>query len=99
MGTDEWKKKTNEHMASCDDISQWFGDKYKRSKDKNRIVYVSDIFDIFKTSFHFDNLSKSDNTAKQYFDEKVAKNMSLKKIYKRHSGQQQHLNYDTTLRY
>ena len=71
-------------MCSCDDIYQWFCDKYKKSKSKNSIVYLSDIYDVFKTSTYFDNLSKADKRKfnKKHFETKVEKNNFSKKYYK-----------------
>jgi hypothetical protein len=77
------KKLTADMLASSDDLFGWFTTNYK--KDDNRVLSFSDIYDNYKSSSYFLNLSKKDqreqNRAK--FTKMIETNLFLKDCIKR----------------
>ena len=70
------------YFMMSDDFINWFNDNYER--DESSYVYVSDVFDNYKISSAYSNLSKNDKRkqTKANFDENIQKNIFLKASYK-----------------
>ena len=77
------KKLTADMLASSDDLFGWFTTNYK--KDDNNVLSFSDIYDKYRSSSYFLNLSKKDqreqNRAK--FTKMIETNLFLKDCIKR----------------
>jgi len=70
------------YFMMSDDFINWFNDNYE--KDESSYVFVGEVFDDYKISSAYSNLSKNDKRkqTKANFDENIQKNMFLKSSYK-----------------
>lgn len=70
------------YFMMSDDFINWFNDNYE--KDESSYVFVGEVFDNYKISSAYSNLSKNDKRkqTKGNFDENIQKNMFLKSSYK-----------------
>lgn len=78
-------KRLNEsYMEESDEFMNWFNSEYERTKNKDDILKVADVFRNYCNSDFYDNLTKKEKRAnnKGRFIEKVAGNVSLKIFYK-----------------
>lgn len=78
-------QKLNEsYMEDSDEFMNWFNSEYEKTKDKSDITKLSDVFNNYKMSEFYGNLSKKEKRLnnKSRFIEKTAANVSLKIFYK-----------------
>jgi len=70
------------YFMMSDDFINWFNENYE--KDESSYVFVGEVFDDYKISSAYSNLSKNDKRkqTKANFDENIQKNMFLKGSYK-----------------
>jgi phage/plasmid-associated DNA primase len=78
------KKRTNEYLESSCALSQWFMDNYQLTKNTNDVTKIKDIFDEFKKSEYYTNLTKYEKRKinHKYFTDYFSTNLSTKKYYK-----------------
>ena len=71
-------------MAHSDELLNWFNDKYEKTDNPKDVIKIKVIYEAFKSSEYFENLSKADKRQNNYknFIEKLEKNMFLKKLVK-----------------
>ena len=79
---DECREAGKRYFMMSDDFIVWFNDTYE--KDPNSMVYVADIFELYKYSSAFELLSKADKRShtKSSFEEKIRKSMFLRTAFK-----------------
>ena len=72
---------TNEYMAVSDDIYEWVNDNFKKTGDKNDIIKLKEVYEVFKSSEYFSNLTKIDKRKYnyKYFCLKMESNFFMKK--------------------
>jgi phage/plasmid-associated DNA primase len=72
------------YLQDGDDIFSWFQENYILTDNAHDIVQLKDIYDLFKDSEYYMNLSKSAKRElnKMKFCEKLSKNIFLKKYHK-----------------
>lgn len=77
------KALTIDYLAMSDNIYEWVLAKYSPGTDAD-ILYISDIFDLFKSSDYFENLTKQEkrNITLKTFTEKIQNNLFLKDKFK-----------------
>lgn len=78
-------KQLNEsYMEDSDEFMNWFNSEYERTKSKDDILKLADVFSKYSSSDFYDNLTKKEKRAnnKGRFIEKAAANVSLKIFYK-----------------
>lgn len=75
------KKKCSEYLAISDDISEWIKEICYESNDKDAIIKIGDLFDIFKQSTFYNTFSKEDKRKynKKYFFRELENNFFLSK--------------------
>lgn len=78
------KTRTSEYLEMSCDILQWFKDEYYVTEDKNDILKLKDIFDKFKDSEYYYNLTKSMKRKYnyRYFVNYFRENILLKRYYR-----------------
>jgi len=79
------RENTNNYMALSDDIFDWFKNIYEKGDIKTDIISINDIFEQFKNSDFFNNMSKVNKRTynKSYFNEKILNNMFLQDYIKK----------------
>ena len=82
----ECTEKCNAYMAISDDFYGWFDDYFEKTptiEESNPLTF-KDIYNIFKNSDFFANLSKADKRAfnQRYFNSKIEENIFLRKYVK-----------------
>ena len=80
----EIKQRTENYLNNCDNISSWFFEHYEKTDDDTEILQVKNLYDEFKDSELFLNMSKKEKRLynKTYFNDKVRSNISLRKYFK-----------------
>ena len=70
------------YYMMSDDFMGWFNDAYE--KDEKSYVYISSLFEHYKISTAYENLTKAERRkiTKAAFDEQIFKNMFLKRSYR-----------------
>src|SRR5439155_1509613 len=78
------KQRTNEYLESNCNLLQWFKDKYELTDDKNNLLIIKDIYEKFKLSEYYENLTKYERRKLnyKYFIEYFSTNIVTKKYYK-----------------
>lgn len=81
----ECKQCAVEYLVSSDDLFTWFQDFYTLDETSKNVVDIKEVFDIFKTSEYYSNLSKADKRQNNLgtFRKKMEKNIFLKKYIKK----------------
>ncbi len=76
------KDRTNDYLKSSDEIFNWFNDHYEFTDNKKNIIKLKDIFQLFKSSEFYDNLTKAKRREFNYsnFIDKLKSNLFLKKF-------------------
>lgn len=76
-------ERTNAYLESSCDILSWFKEKYKKTNNKNDIIQIKDINELFSTSSYFSNLSKMEKRKynKTFLTEYFRTNIFLKTYY------------------
>jgi len=79
-------EKCNKYLAISDDIYGWFCEYYEKtpSLEESEPISFTDIYNKFKQTEYWDNLSKADKRRynRKHFCEQIEKNMFLKKYIK-----------------
>ena len=80
----EIEKRNIDYLAHSDELLNWFNDKYEKTDNQKDVIKLKLIYEAFKSSEYFENLSKADKRQNNYknFIEKLEKNMFLKKLVK-----------------
>ena len=81
---DSIKKRTLQYLTDCDFITNWFMETYEKTEDGLGLVQLKDVYDLFKLSEVYSNMSKEEKRTytKSYFIEKIKNNIFLKSYYK-----------------
>jgi phage/plasmid-associated DNA primase len=71
------------YLQNSDELFSWFEDNYEKVEDDTEIVQIKDIYEYFKGSEYYMNLSKAEKREinKSKFTEKLSTNYFLKKYY------------------
>ena len=80
------KQRTESYLMGSDELLSWFNENYQYVDDKKIQVKIKDIFDIFKSSEFYRNLTtieKRSTWNKKGFIEQIQTNMILRKYYKK----------------
>jgi hypothetical protein len=79
-------EKCNKYLAISDDVYGWFCEYYEKtpSLEESEPISFTDIYNKFKQTEYWDNLSKADKRRynRKHFCEQIEKNMFLKKYVK-----------------
>ena len=83
----EITKRNLDYLAHSDELLNWFNDKYKKTDNKKDTIKLTVIYEDFKNSEYFDNLTKAEKRQNNYkhFIEKLENNMFLKKLLKQNN--------------
>jgi hypothetical protein len=67
---------------SCN-IVEWFKENYEETHDLTQYVQIKDVYDLFKTSEFYSNLSKADRAkyTKKYISEYISENIFFRRYY------------------
>ncbi len=78
----EIMKRNKEYLQKSDDILTWFEENYVKTEDKKDVIKLKNIFDKFKTSEYYNNLTKQQKRDTNYksFVEKMESNLFLRKF-------------------
>jgi phage/plasmid-associated DNA primase len=78
------KDRTNNYLELSCNILQWFKESYVKTESNNDFVKIADMFDNFKMSEFYFNLSKDEKRKynKSYFVNYISTNSYFKKFYK-----------------
>ena len=68
--------RTQNYLESSCNILSWFKETFELTKNKEDIIKVKDIYELFTKSFHYDNMTKVERRKynKSYFVEFIEKN-------------------------
>ncbi len=79
----EVRDRTNSYLELSSNILTWIHDAYEKTTDKKDIIKIYDMFDNFKCSEYYQNLSKEQKRKynKKYFITEISSNVFLKKYY------------------
>ena len=82
---DEAKNDTREYLLDNDNMYSWFTDNYEKTDDKTAFIKIKDLFDKWKESEVFNNMSRSQksksNIMKHFKQNNIIDNHELKKYY------------------
>lgn len=78
------RQRTAEYLESNCQLLEWFRDEYDITKDKNEVLLIKDIYENFKFSEYYENLTKYEKRKfnYKYFVEYFSTNIVTKKNYK-----------------
>ena len=81
---DACKALARHYFSGCDDFYGWFCDNYEQTEVRNIELHCDDIFNVFKESDFYRNLSKADKRkyTKTRFYESIETNMFLRRDFK-----------------
>ena len=81
---DSVKERTNSYLEANDEMKSWFDDHYERTGNRDDILQIKDIYDDFKNSEIWQNISKRERRElnKKGFTEKISGNIHFRKYYK-----------------
>ena len=73
-----------DYLAQSDHIYEWVCEKYDKTDKVDDFVYVKDMYEMFKNSSYFDNLSKADKRkfTQKSFIENIKNNLFMKGYFK-----------------
>lgn len=71
-------------MAQSDNIYEWVCEKYEKTDKADDFVYVKEMYEMFKSSSYFENLSKADKRrfTQKSFIENIKQNLFMKANFK-----------------
>ena len=80
----ECKSAAIDYLAQSDNIYEWVCEKYEKTDKANDFVYVKEMYEMFKSSSYFENLSKSDKRifTQKKFIENIKTNLFMKANFK-----------------
>lgn len=78
------KQRSNDYLACSDDIYDWFSTIYEYSDNVLEPISISDVYEHFKSSSLYINMSKIDKRkySLKYFIEKIRTNIFLQNYYR-----------------
>lgn len=78
------KQRSCDYLACSDDIYDWFSTLYVKIDEITEPIKISDIYEHFKSSTLYANMSKVDRRkySLKYFIEKIKTNIFLQKFYR-----------------
>ena len=81
---EEILKRNRAYLASSDELYNWLEDKYEHTDNKKDIIKIKSLFEDYKTSQYFENLTKEQKRKNNYksFVEKLESNFFIKKYVK-----------------
>jgi len=78
------KNDTREYLLDNDDMYNWFIDNYEKTDDKTAFIKIKTIYDLWKTSDLYNNMSKSSKrkaNMKNFKQNHILDNNEMKKYY------------------
>jgi len=81
---DSVKERTNAYLEANDEMKSWFDEKYEMTGNREDILQIKDIYEDFKHSDTWTNMSKRERREmnKKGFTEKISGNIHFRKYYK-----------------
>lgn len=78
---DEIKRRNEEYIKTSDEFLNWFDDNYEKTNDKKDVIKIKVVYEKFKSSEYFNNLTKIKKRENNYksFVTSIEGNMFLKK--------------------
>ena len=75
-------KRTRAYLADSDELLNWLEENYEPTENKKDIIKIKSIFEEFKKSHFFENLTKAQKRTNNYknFVDKLEKNFFIKKF-------------------
>lgn len=89
------RNKAVDYLVCSDNIYDWFSTIYEKVDYIVEPIKISDIYDNFKNSSLYDNMSKLDKKkyTLKYFDEKIKTNLFLQDFYKQRNSRYNGIKY------
>jgi len=80
----EVKDRTQKYIMKCDEKYEWFSTIWEKSEDKNDFLRVKDVYNLFKESDLWANMSKKErrDMTEKDFKEYLSSNINFKLFYK-----------------
>jgi hypothetical protein len=80
----ECKSAAIDYLAQSDHIYEWVCEKYEKTDKVDDFVYVKEMYEMFKGSSYFENLSKADKRkfTQKSFIENIKTNLFMKGYFK-----------------
>ena len=80
----ECKSAAIDYLAQSDHIYEWVCEKYEQTDKVDDFVYVKEMYEMFKGSSYFENLSKADKRkfTQKSFIENIKTNLFMKGNFK-----------------
>ncbi len=80
----ECKSAAIDYLAQSDHIYEWVCEKYEKTDALTDFIYVKDMYEMFKCSSYFENLSKADKRKfnQKSFIENIKTNLFMKGNFK-----------------
>jgi phage/plasmid-associated DNA primase len=80
----ECKTAAIDYLAQSDHIYEWVCEKYEKTDALGDFIYVKDMYEMFKSSSYFENLSKADKRkfTQKSFIENIKTNLFMKGYFK-----------------
>ncbi len=80
----ECKSAAIDYLAQSDHIYEWVCEKYEKTDKVDDFVYVKEMYEMFKSSTYFENLSKADKRkfTQKSFIENIKTNLFMKGNFK-----------------
>lgn len=78
------RDRTNEYLEMSCNILTWINDNYEKTDSKKDIIKLKDVYDRFKCSEYYHNLTKMQKRTynKNYFVKEISENIFFKKYYR-----------------
>lgn len=75
---------SREYLSESSKIGSWFIDNYDKTENENDFIQIKDMFNSFKMSDQFDNMTKKDkrNATLKWFKGEILSHPIMKKYYK-----------------
>jgi phage/plasmid-associated DNA primase len=75
--------RSRQYLEMSCNIVEWFKDNYDETNDLTQYISIKDVYDLFKASEFYCNLSKSDKTkyTKKYISEYISSNIFFRRYY------------------
>lgn len=75
--------RSRQYLEMSCNIVEWFKDNYEETSDLTQYTAIKDIYDLFKTSDFYSNLSKADRAkyTKKYINDYISTNIFFRRYY------------------
>ena len=75
--------RSRQYLEMSCNIVEWFKENYEETHDLTQYVQIKDVYDLFKTSDFYSNLSKADRAkyTKKYINEYISENIFFRRFY------------------